>query len=308
MKVQVDRRSAIATLAGLGALGGSARGERLTRPLGAQLYTVRRELAEEPERVLRQIAAIGYQEVEVQDSLYPKVEPILNDLGLQVRGFRLTPAVVTGGWSLWQEMMKRFGASSDTELREQTVEEAIAPAVGKGMRYAVVSALLPGERSTLDQVKRTAERFNRAGEVCKQAGLTLCFHNHSYEFGEVEGIRLFDALNAEFDSGLVKWQIDVFWAAVGGQDPAALILANRGRVASLHLKDMAADAPRTTEMKALPPESFRPVGEGVLDFPEILRAATVTNVHDFFVEQDETQGPPLVALRQSFENLRAMEW
>jgi len=279
----------------------------LTQPLGAQLYTVRREVAAEPERVLREIAAIGYQEVEVQDSLYPKVQPILDDLGLDVRGFRLTPAVVTGGWSLWKEVMKRMGAGPAMEFREQTVEEAIAPAVGKGMKYAVVSALLPAERSTLDQVKRTAEKFNQAGEVCKQAGLTLCFHNHSYEFGGVEGVRLFDALNSEFDPALVKWQIDVFWAAIGGQDPAELIRANKGRVASLHLKDMAADAPRTQQMKPLPPEAFRPVGVGELDFPEILRAAAVTGVRHLFVEQDETYGPPLVALRRSYENLRAMD-
>lgn len=300
----IDRRAALVLLAGAAS---AARAERLTRPLGAQLYTVRRELQEQPERVLREIASIGYEEVEVQDAAYPTLRPILSDLGLAIRGYRLNPAVVTGSWDAWAEVMKRFGASAPPPV-EQTVEAAVAPAAEGDMRYAVVSALLPQERDSLDAVKRTAEKFNRAGELCKRAGLTLCFHNHSYEFGEVEGVRLFDALNDAFDADLVQWQIDVFWAAVGGQDPVQLILENRGRVASLHLKDMAADAPRTTEMKPLPPEAFRPVGVGAIDFPAVLKAATVTNVPHLFVEQDETHGPPLVALRESYRNLRSLEW
>lgn len=102
MLTKIDRRYALGLLAG-SALAGA---EALTRPLGAQLYTVRREIQEEPEKVLREIAAIGYEEVEVQDAAYPKLRPILNELDLRIRGYRLNPAVVTGSWEAWGAVMK----------------------------------------------------------------------------------------------------------------------------------------------------------------------------------------------------------
>ncbi|MCP5117788.1 MAG: sugar phosphate isomerase/epimerase [bacterium] len=285
----------------------AAFGERFQHPLGAQLYTVRTQIENQPEATLRAIAKIGYEEVEVQDGLYPKVAPLLSELGLKIRGYRLAPAIITGNWDLWRGFMKKMGGQMGLDRKEQSVEEAIAPAAKEKTRYVVASYVLPPERDTVDKLKQTAERFNRCGEVCKKAGLTLCYHNHAFEFGPLEGTTAFDALTSEFDPALVEWQIDVFWAAVGGKDPAALINKHGQRIASLHLKDMAKATPRGFAEMGIPPESFQPVGRGVLDFPAILGAANKAGIEHFFVEQDQTDGNPVDALRESYQNLRKMQ-
>jgi sugar phosphate isomerase/epimerase len=282
----------------------AAKAATFEHAIGAQLYTVRKEIQEKPVEILRAIAKIGFTEVEVQDGLYPKLAPTLHELGLKIRGYRLAPAIVTGSWDLWREMMKKMGGQMGLDLKKQTIEEAIEPAAKEEMKYVVASYMLPPERDTVDKLKGMAEKFNRCGEICRRAGLTLCYHNHAFEFGPLEGTTPFEVLNKEFDPKLVKWQLDVFWAAVGGKDPAALITEYGQRIASLHLKDMAADTTKSFNEMSMPPTAFQPVGRGVLDFPGILGASLEAGIEHFFVEQDQTDGDPVDAMRLSYENLR----
>jgi hypothetical protein len=34
----------------------------------------------------------------------------------------------------------------------------------------------------LTHYKETADKLNKAGEICKKAGIQLCYHNHDFEF------------------------------------------------------------------------------------------------------------------------------
>ena len=65
----------------------------------------------------------------------------------------------------------------------------------------------------------------------------------------------------------------------------------------VHLKDMSEGGER----------KFAPVGEGILDFAQILKASRDAGVKWGIVEQDSTYDvPPLDAVRRSFENLRKL--
>jgi sugar phosphate isomerase/epimerase len=253
---------------------------------------------------LEAIAEIGYKEVEVQDGFYPTVRLILADLGLNITGYRIATPIVTGQWELWREFMKQLPGRG-VDLKEQSVESAIAPPAEADAKHVVLSYLLPPERDTVDKLKRTIERMNSFGEACKAANLTFCFHNHANEFGPLEGTTAFDVLNQELDPELVKWQIDVFWATVGGRNPAELIQEYGGRIVSLHLKDMAPDTPRQFEER-IAPESFRPLGQGVLDIPEILGATRKSSVNHLYVELDYSPGDPIESLRESYSYLQSI--
>ncbi len=79
----------------------------------------------------------------------------------------------------------------------------------------------------------------------------------------------------------VELEIDVYWAAVGGRDPAAEIVAHADRVRLLHMKDRGPD----------PEPRDVPAGEGTLDFPAIVGAGREADVEWYIVEQDEPAAP-----------------
>lgn len=62
----------------------------------------------------------------------------------------------------------------------------------------------------------------------------------------------------------VKFEMDIFWASLAGQDPAKLLTALKGRVLRLHLKDIAKGAATAYT------EADAPGGRSVRERPEEL--------------------------------------
>ena len=143
---------------------------------------------------------------------------------------------------------------------------------------------------------RLFDLFNRAGRAARSRDLGFCYHNHDFELQPLEGRVPLDALLAATDADVVRLQMDVYWMAKGGRDPAAEIARLGSRVASLHLKDMDATAER----------GITTVGRGTIDFARVLRAGHAAQVSDFFVEEDSPVDP-LDAARRSYAHLAALE-
>jgi len=78
-------------------------------------------------------------------------------------------------------------------------------------------------------------------------------------------------------------------------------------VASLHVKDVAADAPGQKSEANIPRTAFKEVGAGILDWPRVLRAAADAKVEEYLIEQDFTPGDPIASVRQSVAFLRQTE-
>ena len=98
-------------------------------------------------------------------------------------------------------------------------------------------------------------------------------------------------------------ELNVFWAAIAGQDPLRLLKEWKGRVPLLQLNDKAKDAAPHQFTENIGLGAFVEVGSGDIDFPAILEAAPAAGVRFQFVGQDETQGDPLESLRRSFAYL-----
>ena len=93
--------------------------------------------------------------------------------------------------------------------------------------------------------------FGRWAEQLKAAGLGFAYHNHDFEFDPLpdgDGDTMFDILVKETDPNLVNFEVDVYWAAHGGLDPAHLLRELQGRIPLIHLKDMAAGPERRAEL------------------------------------------------------------
>jgi len=143
---------------------------------------------------------------------------------------------------------------------------------------------------TSAQYRDVARRLDRAGARCREQGVSLCYHNHAHEIThDMFGL---SHILAETDPANVKLNIDTFWVARGGQDPATVIRLLRGRAGYLHLKDMLADG------------SFGEIGQGKLDWAGIRAAADAVGITVAVVEQDRTTGTPLHSSTLSRSYLR----
>ena len=136
---------------------------------------------------------------------------------------------------------------------------------------------------------RSSSGSPRSRRACAHAGLRLGFHNHDAELRPLDdGRTVLDRL-ADLGDGLF-FEVDLGWAWFAGVEPAGLVERLAPRVPLVHVKDLAPHAE----------QRFVPVGDGDVGYRELLPAIEGLGIEWLLVEQDETEGPPLDAVRRSF--------
>ena len=79
--------------------------------------------------------------------------------------------------------------------------------------------------------------LNAIGLRCNEAGIRFGYHNHSHEFKEIDGTTMLDHFIMNTDPEKVFFELDVYWAMVGGTDPTEYMARYPGRFEILHIKD-----------------------------------------------------------------------
>jgi sugar phosphate isomerase/epimerase len=287
-----------AAIGGISAIARRAAADPIGLPIGLQLYTVRGRAAKDFEGTLKEVAAIGYQEVELYsffDRKAAEVRRALEGAGLEcVSAHYGVPALREG-----------LAAHID-DARELGLQFMICPFPG----VADPARLKAGGPSftdslTLDDWKWNADLFNKAGEQAKKAGLRFGYHNHHIEFREFGGVTAFDELLRRTDPDLVTIELDCGWVKVAGLEPADFIAKHASRVGLLHVKDVkAGPAPSNRFGPAIP---FAEVGRGSIDWRKVFEAARKAGVRRYYVEQDTTERPPLEAIKISRDYLHDLK-
>ncbi len=256
------------------------------KPIGLQLYTLRDLLEKDAPGTIKQLAAIGYKDVEIY-SLYGRTPAefgqILKDNGIAASSGHYLLPVVKSEW-----------------------EKRIEDAKTLGLRYMVIAILPPEERKSLDDYKKLAELFNKAGEATQKAGIQFCYHNHNFEFQKLGDTMPYDYLLKTLDPKLVAFEMDCFWVTHAGQDPVAYFKQHPGRFPLLHIKDMK-DKPAPSQELDAKMGLFAPVGSGSIDWKRIFAAAKVGGMEHYYVEQDYCEVPPLEAIKMSYQYLDALK-
>ena len=232
---------------------------------------------------LRRVAALGYTELEVLQPTLSVVAPLAKELGLQVVSVHLDAATAGG----------------------EGFEAFLGQVKGHGLRYVVFPFVPPGERPA-DRAgfDALAARLARMSGQASALELRFCYHNHAFEFGrDRDGTRWLDVLMQGTAAAGMRLELDVFWAAIAGDDPVALLQRYAGRVALVHLKDKDPRAATSLVESQVPRTAFVEVGSGALDFTAILAAARAAGVEHYFVEQDQTPGDPFDSLKKSRDYL-----
>ncbi|MES2924073.1 MAG: sugar phosphate isomerase/epimerase [Verrucomicrobiota bacterium] len=258
--------------------------------IGIQLYTLRNEIGKDPASTLKQVAAAGYQQVELFG--FPDADPMIagaRDAGLEIHSAHFE----------WDSVVNpKDAAMSDfSKVLEKAHEIRLS--------HLVIPYLKEPNRTTLDDYKKVAAHANQAAAMAKAAGIQLSYHNHNFEFEPKDGgKRGYDIFMEEF-SPEMQFEIDVFWVKAAGLDPAELIRKLHVRVSQLHLKDLKNGLALPSFSTDLPVEAFQELGDGIIPMEPIIVAAKAAGVVHCHVEQD--QSPDAIAsIKQSMAYLRKM--
>lgn len=207
------------------------------------------------ESVLKQIAAIGYRNIEGFDLIgadnpaaYAK---LLKDNGLQA-------------------------VASHANLAKDKWPATLAAAKARGQRFIGSGGFGAPGLDTLDHVLETARNLNALGEAAAAEGLTLYVHNHTGEFdsrflydhgdGKPVMTSAWEIVAANTDPRFVQFEVDIFWARLAFKpdrldDLLAFLTKYRSRIALLHMKDMAPNA------------AVADMGAGTTDWRRVIEAA-----------------------------------
>ncbi|MEK4188279.1 sugar phosphate isomerase/epimerase family protein [Paenibacillus sp. FSL L8-0494] len=126
-----------------------------------------------------------------------------------------------------------------------------------------------------------------------QHDLQFVYHNHDFEFERFDGMTGMEILLTESDPA-VGFELDLYWVQAGGGSPADWIRKVAGRMQVVHLKDMA-----IVNRKQI----FAEIGEGNMNYKEIINVCRETGVDWFVVEQDICRRDPFESLEISLRYL-----
>lgn len=216
-------------------------------------------------RVLREAAQAGYAGIELRP---PENQQAAADM-IKENGLRL--------------------AASHTNITnvERDVENQLR---WLALNDAHILACSGPDFATSAQIRERAAALDRAGQVCRQHGVTLCYHNHAHEIHH--DMFVLGHLLRATDPANVKLCPDTYWLERGGQDAPSLLRLLGDRVAYVHLKDMAADG------------GFAEVGQGRLDWAAIRAVLLELHLPWCAVEQDNTKRTPLESSQLSRTYIR----
>jgi sugar phosphate isomerase/epimerase len=255
-------------------------------PVGLQLYSLRHHFQKNVPLALDHVRRLGFVEIEGGGNYRYGVETFRHMI--EAHG------------------LKQVSSFADYAQLRDHPETQIDNALAFGSEF-LVCGWIPHEkgRFTEKNARDAAAVFNKAGERAKAAGLRLAYHPHGYEFQPWENGTLFDLLAAETKPEFVSFELDVFWAAHGGADPAKLLDSYGSRFQLLHLKDLK-NGVKGDLTGSAPDEWSVPLGDGQVNWPAVLKAAQKAGVKHYFIEDESVEA--IDQIPRSLRYLDKISW
>jgi sugar phosphate isomerase/epimerase len=281
----MERRKFIQTsslaVVGMMALPSLLKAGQFKNSVGLQLYTLRQVIMKDVKGTLKAVADMGYTQAETYGYNNGKL------FGMTVKEF---------GDYMKSIGMKTISGHYGIELTTNNWEKSCEDAKSLGQKYVVVPWLDKKYYSSLDELKKTCETLNKAGEVAKKYGLQFGYHNHAFELEQVEGQVMMDFMLGQLDPKLVTWEMDIYWIVRGGSDPVKYFEKYPGRFQLWHVKDM----------DKVNPENNADVGTGSIDFKNLFAKAEQAGLKDFFVEQESYPSTPMESTKNCVNYLKTI--
>lgn len=260
--------------------GATGNGGRVdpSKLFGIQLYTLRDDMPKDPKGVLKQLSDFGYRQIESYEGAQGMFWGMSNT-----------------AFKTYLDSLSLTIISSHCDYKKD-LERKAAEAAAIGMSYLICPWL--GPQKTLDEFKKAADDFNKAGEICRKNGIRFAYHNHDYSFTKLEGEYPQDVMMTRTDAGLVDFEMDIYWVVTAGESPEAWLKKYPNRFRLSHIKDRVKNIPASEKFASCT------LGEGSIDYASLIKTAKQQGMQYLIVEQEKYDGT--TPLKSSEDNARYM--
>lgn len=249
-----------------------------SKNIGLQLYSLRDDINEIGiQKVLEAVSKMGYVNLEtagygngkIYDLAPAEFKKICTDLGMKPTSAHLS-----------------HGLSGDINADLSWWNKAIEDHKEAGMKYVVMPSSPINENATMDDLKKYMDYFYQIGLASAGSGIKFGYHNHDFEFKQIEGQTIYDLMLENSSPDHVFFEMDVYWVTKGGQDPVAYLKKHPNRFPVLHIKDETAIG-----------------ASGTIDFESIFNQANANGMKDWYVEVERYDGTPQEDVKKSYDFL-----
>lgn len=266
--------------------------EEITAPrkeMAVQLYSVR-QLIGTPELfsknhkyVLKRLAQMGFTGAEAasyDDGKFSGLDPADFKSALQEAGLDLVSSHTTRPLSSAELASGNFDDALDWW------DTCIKAHKAAGIPRLVMS--YSQKMNSESELKVMADYLDAIGQMCNDAGIRFGYHNHSHEFENIGDTTMMDYFISNTSPDNVFYEMDVYWAVVGGVSPVEYMQKYPGRFEMLHIKDK------------------KEIGQsGMVGFDAIFRNFEKAGTKAFVVEMEDASTPNILkGLRESALYLR----
>ncbi|NND31681.1 MAG: sugar phosphate isomerase/epimerase [Saprospiraceae bacterium] len=275
--------------------------EKRLKGFGLQLSTVTPLMAKDFVGTLKLVSDLGYRMVEFSALGYLgrdiiEVKDLLSKYNLKAPVGRVAFDAPSDFMTLPRDQqMKIFGSQGTMESLQKRIKKSVEECKIMNQKYLNIPAILPHVFSDMGQIKGMIEILRDCGKYCIDQGVMLGYHNHNWEFNEIEGIIPFELMLSELDESYFTFQLDTYWIRKAERNLSDMLTNYPGRFSTCHFKDIDQEG------------DFADVGYGEIDFPAFTKAAIKHGIKYFFVERDSPPDPEQ-AMSRSAAYLKKMKY
>lgn len=253
------------------------------KALGLQLYSLRDFLKKKDlQNIISKISQVGIKEIETygysREALFwgheaREFKQMLSDYGLN------SPS---GHYSGGDYLTGDKNISDFNYILDAAKE--------MDQKYIIIPSIPGSLQESIDGFKRSAEKLTEIGEMCKDQGMKLAYHNHAFEFKDFQGKNGMEIFLTEIDKDLIDFELDIYWVVRAGIDPVSLFKKYPGRFKLWHIKDMMkADETLNTE-----------IGAGSINYKEMMAYTQTSGLEHLIIEQENFEMDPFKSLSKSY--------
>ncbi|WNS41786.1 sugar phosphate isomerase/epimerase [Paenibacillus sp. MMS20-IR301] len=247
--------------------------------VGIQMYTLRDQSEQDFLGTLAKVAEMGYGAVEFAGYFgvpAGELRRTLDKLGLKA------PSAHVG---------LDF---SSLDNMEKALSQEIEYAAELGLQYIITPAAPLPENPSAEDVAAVVPFLEKASAMVRAAGMKYGYHNHAYEFQQVDGKAIIDIWLEQIPGEHMLAEFDLGWVYRGGARPVDYVTRYAGRVPLVHIKDFGADHEETD------------LGQGAVDFQSVFDAAEESGILYYIVEQEVYAVSSLESAKQALDYFRRL--
>ena len=261
--------------------GPSTDTDQINKDIYIQLYSVRDDIKSDFKGTIAKVAEAGYKGVEAanyNDGKFYGLTPEefkseIEAVGMEVLSSHTgRPLEENIEKTNWDDVWAWWDVAIDAHKKA-------------GMKY-IVTPWMPTPKTLVD-LKQYCDYYNKVGEKCNEAGMKFGYHNHAFEYKEIEGEVMYDYMIENTDPDKVFFQMDVYWTTKGEKSPVEYFNKYPNRFELLHIKD----------------EKELGGSDSVMDFNNLFQNIDKSGVKYLIVEVEHYNFEPLESVKQSIDYL-----